>query len=321
MRMNSVRQLALPSLFALLAAGGCSKPASTAASSEYDGVPISSKALSAAPPTGAAAPAANAQAAGTHGGDWLGFDRNDYPGDGAMAAMRARFAFTGYWLTPPPGEEANSWLGKRAMLRAQGWGFLVLANGRFDAEIVKAQKGGRTAAGLGQADAAQAISAAAREGFPPKTILFLDQEEGGRLLDEQAAYLLAWTEGVAASGYRAGVYGSGQRVPDGPGASIDTVEDIRARVKKGQLHEIAIFSYNDACPPSNGCTLADAKPLSAGGEPDLSAWQFSQSPRRPENTKSCAATYHADGNCYAPGFPGTFLDMDIASSPDPSHGR
>ena len=74
------------------------------------------------------------------------------------------------------------------------------------------------------------------------------------------------------------------------------------------------------CTPAPGCTLA-AKPLSTAGEPDLTAWQYSQSPRRPEITKSCGATYAADGNCYAPGFSSVFLDMDIASSADPSHGR
>src|SRR5579875_2705389 len=35
---------------------------------------------------------------------WSGFDRNDYPGDDAMLSLRASFAFTGYWLTNPPGE-------------------------------------------------------------------------------------------------------------------------------------------------------------------------------------------------------------------------
>jgi hypothetical protein len=250
----------------------------------------------------------------------VGFDRNDYPGDETMAGMRKVFSFTGYWLTNPPGEDANTWVGKRAVLRQQGWGFLVLANGRLDAEIVKAQKAGTSPAALGKRDAADAVAAAKRESFPTGTIVFLDQEEGGRLLDEQAAYLLAWTEAVAGSGFRPGVYASGQRVQDDPGVWIDTIEDVRARVKKGALHEVAIFDALDQCPPAPGCTLK-AKPLSAAPDMDLTAWQYSQSPRRPEITKSCAATYASDGNCYAAGIPGVFLDMDVADSPDPSHGR
>ena len=263
-----------------------------------------------------------AQSADDHkvAGGYLGFDRNDYPGDATMASMRKTFAFTGYWLTNPPGENANNWAGKRALLRQQGWGFLVLADGRFDAEILKAQKSGTTPAALGRKDAAIAIAAAAHEGFPKSTLLFLDQEEGGRLLDEQAAYLLAWTEAVATSAYKPGVYASGERVQDDPGVWIDTIEDIRDRVSKGHLHPVAMFDAFDKCPPAAGCTL-QPRPLSEAKEPGLIAWQYSQSPRRPEITRSCAKTYAANGNCYAPGFPAVFLDMDLASSADPSHGR
>jgi hypothetical protein len=116
------------------------------------------------------------------------------------------------------------------------------------------------------------------------------------------------------------VYASGQRVQDDPGVWIDTIEDIRARVHKGGLHEVAIFDALDQCPPAPGCTV-HAKPLSAAPDLNLTAWQYAQSPQRPEITKGCTASYAADSNCYAPGFPAIFLDMDVASSPDPSHGR
>jgi len=253
-------------------------------------------------------------------GQSVGFDRNDYPGDDTMAAMRKDFGFTGYWLTTPPGDDTNTWTGKRELLKQQGWGFLVLANGKLEAEILKAKKAGTSPTDLGRKDAAGAVAAAKSEQFPAHTIVFLDQEEGGRLTDVQAAYLLAWTEAVAASDFRPGVYASGQRVQDDPGVWIDTVQDIRDRIKKGGLHEVAIFDAQDECSPAPGCTL-QAKPLSEAGEPDLVAWQYSQSPRRPSITKSCAKTYAADGNCYAPGFAKVFLDMNVANSPDPSHGR
>lgn len=255
-----------------------------------------------------------------------GFDRNDFPGDATMAAMRRSFAFTGYWITPPPGEHRNSWAGHRAALRAQGWGFLVLANGRLDNELLRAQRRGITPAAMGRRDAAVAVAAAKQEGFPAHTILFLDQEEGGRMLDEQAAYLLAWTEAVSASGFRAGLYASGQPVEDGPGKTITTIDDVRSRVVAEHLHPIAFFAAQDTCPPAPGCVVA-APRLGQSGlsveHPggDLVAWQFAQSPQRPELTQACRATYAADGNCYAPAFPQIFLDMDTASSDDPSHGR
>jgi len=304
---------------AIVSANGCSRGSSSlnpaAPSAEVQATAAPGAMVD--PPIGAVA------------GGFRGFDRNEYPGDDVMRRMQsehAAFAFTGYWLTNPPGETSNTWTGKRAVLRQQGWGFLVLANGRLDNEILRAQKHGMPPAALARKDAATAVAAARSEGFPAHTIIFLDQEEGGILLDEQAAYLLAWTEAVAATDYRPGVYASGQPVPNGPGQTITTIEDIRARVVKNHLHPISMFAAQDTCPPAPGCTV-NAKPLSSSGTitfspgGDLIAWQYSQSPRRPELTRACASTYAADGNCYAPGVPTVLLDMDLASSADPSHGR
>jgi hypothetical protein len=312
LKLPLLRLWLAPFLLATMAISGCSNKSA-----------IIAAAPAANPPQTAAPGAGVDRPIGFDNGVYRGFDRNDYPGDDMMQRMmseHAAFAFTGYWLTTPPGETTNTWLGKRAVLRQQGWGFLVLANGRLDAEILKARKHGSTPAALAAQDAATAVAAAHREGFPPQTILFLDQEEGGRLLDEQAAYLLAWTEAVAATEFRPGVYASGQPVPDEPGKTITTIEDVRSRVEQAHLHPIAFFDAQDTCPPAPGCTL-QTKPLAASGLDNLIAWQYSQSPRRPELTQSCKATYAADGNCYAPGFPTDFLDMDAATSADPSHGR
>lgn len=250
---------------------------------------------------------------------FIGFDRNDYPGDAALPALKRHFDFAGYWLTNPPGEQQNSWLGKRAALREQGFGFLVLANGKTDAEI---KAGGKDAAGLGRKDGAAAVAAAVREGFPPQTILFLDQEEGGRMLPEQADYLFAWTETVAAAGFLPGVYGSGQKVSEGHGLTITTAQDISAQIAARHLHPVVLWVYQDACPPSNGCTLHPPS-LSASGTIGADVWQYAQSPRRRENTSACAKTYAVDGNCYVrdPELPGMQLDLNVAASNDPSHGR
>jgi hypothetical protein len=250
----------------------------------------------------------------------LGFDRNDYPGDSALSALRQHFAFSGYWLNNPPGETQNTWAGKREILVRNYFGFLVLFNGRLDADILKAQKSGTAPAVFGQKDAAAAIAAAQREHFPAHTILFLDQEEGGRLLPEQSAYLFAWTEAIAGSTYLPGAYVSGQPVSDAPGKTITTAQDIREQVAAKHLHPIALFVYQDACPPSNGCTLHPPA-ISAAGTPDITAWQYAQSPRRPEITRSCAKTYSANGNCYVPNLPELHLDLSVSTTNDPSHGR
>jgi hypothetical protein len=258
---------------------------------------------------------------------YLGFDRNDYPGDAALPELRKHFAFTGYWLTNPPGATHNSWLGTRDRLRGAGFGFLIVANGRLDEEINRAAKRGKSPASFGRADAADAIAAAQREGFPAAAILFLDQEEGGRLLPEQAAYLFAWTETVARSAYLPGVYASGQPSDDGPGPNgkpifITTIQDIRAHVAANHLHPVAFWVTRDACPPAPGCVVSANPPApDASGTLDAAAWQFAQSPRRPSFTRACAHTYAADGNCDTPAPARLFVDLSTAPSPDPSHGR
>jgi hypothetical protein len=260
---------------------------------------------------------------------YAGFDANEYPGDDLLPGLRQQFSFTGYWLTNPPLTDHNSWVGKRGILLRNGFGFLVLANGRLDEEILKAQKAGKPPSRLGREDAAIAIAAAHREGFPPRTILFLDQEEGGRMLPEQAEYLLGWTEAVAVAGYRPGVYASGHPVPDGKGpdgkpVTITTIQDIRQHVAAQHLHPIAFWVIQDACPPAPGCVVPGSPrsqplPPGLGGILNADAWQYAQSPQT-EFAQTCGATYR-DGNCYAPGVPSFALDLNAATSPDPSHGR
>ena len=259
---------------------------------------------------------------------YIGFDANDYPGDALLPALRQQFAFTGYWLNNPPGATHNPWVGKRSVLVSNGFGFLIVFNGRLDTQILRAKKLGKSPAALGKQDAGVAVAAANRENFPTGAIIFLDQEEGGRLLPEQAEYLLSWTETVASSDYRPGVYASGQPVPDedenGKKIMITTIEDIRARVAAGKLHEIAFWDFQGACPPAPGCVVDPAKVPAPdlSGTLDLAAWQYALSPRDPPAiTKACAATYNRDLKCYAPGVPKVEVDLNSSTSPDPSHGR
>lgn len=265
---------------------------------------------------------------------YLGFDRNDYPGDATLPALRQTFRYAGYWLNNPPGEMSNTWLGKRAILKANGFGFLVLFAGRSEARLQ-----GADAAALGRADGRAAVDRARREGFARNVLIFLDQEEGGRLLPDQAAYLFAWIDAVQAGGARAGVYCSGIPVADGRGpagavTTITTAQDIAERLslpplgsaQKGAKRPVALWIADDRCPPSPGCRLA-APRLSAvtGFRPAapawVAAWQYAQSPRRARFSAACPANDAADGNCYAPGIArhaNTFIDLDTAQSPDPS---
>ena len=285
---------------------------------------------------GASACISNAQTGASAPAAYLGFDRNDYPGDAALTALRKTFSYTSYWLNAPPGETANSWAGKRSLLRQHGFGFLVLFNGRTDAEIKARASRGENAEALGAADGKAATAAAAREGFPPDVVIFLDQEEGGRLLPEQDAYLFAWIDAARKGGARAGIYCSGIDVPEGKG-TINTARDIveqetvRAHPSKGPSpagksseRRLVLWIADDRCPPAPGCALA-APRLAGASIPPVSdvttVWQYAQSPRRPEFSAHCPAKPAPDGNCYAPGLgpdAKIFVDLDVANSPDPS---
>lgn len=257
-----------------------------------------------------AAVALNAQT-----GTFLGFDRNDYPGDANLKTLHQNFSYTGYWLNNPPGASSNTWAGHRSAVEQAGFGFLVLFNGRLFVElksVANAQK-------LGRSDAQKAAASAKREGFPTATIIFLDQEQGGRMLSEQKAYIYAWVDGVTAAGFRAGIYCSG--IPASDDGNVVTAQDIRQSAGNRQ---ITYWAINDACPPAPGCSLSQRPPNPKdSGVAFAEVWQFAQSPRRKDVAAHCT-NYSRDGNCYPPGTTqaqGLHVDLNTATSADPSHGR
>src|SRR5580704_6184333 len=181
---------------------------------------------------------ASAQIPGDAPLTYLGFDANDYPGDAALPDLRRTFTFSGYWLNVPPGAKTNPWVGKRAVLLENGFGFLLLLNGRSSNEL----KLPVDPADLGVRDADLAVAAAQREGFPASgsTVIYLDIEEGGRMLPSQINYIGAWSSRLNSKGFIAGVYCSGIKVKEGKGQTITTADDIHER-----LPITAYFVYND----------------------------------------------------------------------------
>jgi hypothetical protein len=247
---------------------------------------------------------------------YLGFDRNEYPGDASLTALRQTFSFAGYWLNAPPGTTTNSWTGKREAVRATGLGFVVLFNGLLEAELKRA----RDPSGLGKSDGVAAVESAHREGFRTHTVIFLDVEEGGRMLREQKAYIYGWVDAVNAGGFRAGVYCSGIPASEGHGVTVITAGDLE---ENAAGRSIVYWVTSDACPPSPGCVFPRRVPAPAqSGVAFAQVWQFAQSPKRRDIARGCRASYARDGNCYAPGTQDRlFVDLDSAESEDPSGGR
>lgn len=246
---------------------------------------------------------------------YLGFDRNDYPGDEAMKLLRRDFAFTGYWLGNPPGDTTNSWVGKRELLRSEGFGFVLLFagpdSGQFRDQVYTRKR---------VADDTQAAAAAARrEGFPTGSVIFLDIEEGGRLPSTYITYLKDWASELERLGFRAGVYCSGIPIDEGEGHSLITSDFIREQIKPAEL---VYWVYNDSCPPSPGCTMPKDPPApSKSGIAYAQIWQFVRSPRDKQTARRCRG-YAKDGNCYAvlDTAHKFHLDVNSATSADPSGG-
>lgn len=257
-------------------------------------------------------------------GSYLGFDRNTYPGDANLKPLHQTFSYIGYWLNNPPGERTNTWTGHRAAVESAGFGFLVLFNGRLYTELKSAGlKSVAYAVKLGNSDAQAATATARHEGFPAQTIIFLDQEQGGRMLPEQKAYIYAWVDGVTAAGFRAGIYCSGIAAKDD--GNVVTAEDI---YQNGGGRQITYWAINDACPPAPGCAFPVNPPEhppnpAESGVGFAEVWQFAQSPQRKDVAAHCS-NYSRDGNCYPPGISAAqrlHVDVNTATSPDPSRGR
>jgi len=245
---------------------------------------------------------------------YLGFDLNLYPGDDALRVLRKTFSFASYWLGPPPGEKRSTWVGKRALLQEQGFGFVVLFNGRESRNL----KSASDARQKGTLDGENAAKLARQDGFPSGTIIFLDIEEGGRLSAAYHDYVKAWIDALAKANFRAGVYCSAMPVDEGGGVSITTAMDLQNHLG---WRKLVFWVYNDACPPSPGCVFLQNPPsLAQSGIPAAIIWQYAQSPRRKQFTAHCSSTYAADGNCYAPGDTAHkwFLDLNVANSANPS---
>ncbi|HXJ13148.1 MAG TPA: glycoside hydrolase domain-containing protein [Candidatus Limnocylindrales bacterium] len=247
---------------------------------------------------------------------YVGFDRNEYPGDESLPLLRKSYSFVSYWLSPPPGAKSNSWIGKRGVMQSQGFGFLLLYQGRTSSQLP--YKKDSIEAGL--ADARAAAAAARRDGFPEGSVIFLDVEEGGRFFEGYLAYLQSWAESLRKEKFHPGIYCSGIVVDEGEGSTIISSDDIRAHIG---VPEVVYWIYNDACPPSPGCSIPQNPPApSASGVAYASVWQYVRSPREKKVARHCRG-YAEDGKCYAPGDAGHrwFLDENVATTPDPSAPR
>ncbi|MDB4893635.1 MAG: hypothetical protein JWL61_5490 [Gemmatimonadetes bacterium] len=172
--------------------------------------------------TGQEAPLADEAKAGKS----LGFDTHTFPGEKTMRAWKnepgAPYSWVGYYL-PSPCHKDGSWTGRRQLLTEMGWGLAVVYVGQqtwgrkpkslTPAKLAALQKAGTTCnadmlgEARGAADGADAIAVTLREGFPQRSIVFLDVERMEVMPDAMRDYYRAWARTLLADGhYRPGVY-------------------------------------------------------------------------------------------------------------------
>ena len=179
------------------------------------------------------------------GGSHPGFDTSIYPGDAAMQAWvrpSSPYEWVGYYLQAPCHRDP-SWMGKRQTLTTMGWGLAVLYVGQqtfdgvpdviappvFDLQLAlrpTARAGimvpptraeiqsvavtcSRTllTTEQGTADAIDAVTKTASEGFSNGTVIFLDIEHMDSIPASMSAYYRAWVQQVLADGrFHPGIY-------------------------------------------------------------------------------------------------------------------
>jgi hypothetical protein len=210
--------------FAAIAAIGIACGRSTTEPEAADAVADAAATVAqvAAAVTGQDAPLADEQLDGKH----LGFDTHTYPGDKTMRAWKnavdAPYSWVGYYLVSPCHKD-DSWSGKRQTLIDMGWGIAAVYVGQ--------QTWGRTPKPLttkrlaqlrksnascnadfltterGVIDGRDAIARTAAEGFPPRSVVFLDIERMEQMPQAMRAYYRAWARTLLQDGrYLPGVY-------------------------------------------------------------------------------------------------------------------
>jgi hypothetical protein len=171
--------------------------------------------------SGQPSPLADEQLDGKH----IGFDTHTYPGDKTMRAWKSTpgspYRWVGYYL-PSPCHKDDSWVGKRQTLVDMGWGLAVVYVGQQTWGRTPRPSAKRTAAlrrqgascnadfltaDRGDADALDAIAATQKEGFPPRSVVFLDIERMEKVPQAMRDYYRAWSRRLLRDGrYLPGVY-------------------------------------------------------------------------------------------------------------------
>lgn len=220
---------------------------------------------------------------------YAGFDSLSYPGDTLMAWLKenTNLSFVGFYLAPAPSRPTSGWMGKRATLAAQGWGFAPVYVGQQES----GQPGAHTlTAAQGTTDGNDAVQLMQTAGFPNRSVVYLDIEQGGTASSATIAYMSAWVDAVKASNtYVPGVY-----------CSHTTASSILSAQPGTRLW---CWNLQGAVPGPNYPPDFPANPPAGCGVPSATVWQWAQ---------------NVTITLYDAPEPSMSVDLDCASTADPS---
>lgn len=230
---------------------------------------------------------------------FAGFDCGDYPGDSVMTAWAGRespYSFVCYYLDAPCHSRRGfiqPWSGHRQLLDQLGWGFVITYVGRQAIACGSAELSRAT----GLADGADAVAKTRAEGFPRRAIIFLDVEaiQTAAEIAPYIAYFKGWIAAVIDSEYRSGIYCT---AADRMILAVASGEECAAKNPVGT--DKSEFWIAFLTPK-----FSIRSETSACGVPYALIWQ---------GCFSIRSEIHNGASI-------PVIDLDVATSPDPSAGR
>lgn len=213
-----------------------------------------------------------------------GFDCSFFLGTAAMQWLKenSNLEWCGFYLAPAPSHRDMSWMVRRAVMEAQGWGFAPVYVGQ---QVVGPGER-NTNASTGMEDGAEATTLMRTAGFAEGSVVFLDLENGLPLTAPEGDYVRAWVAAVAHGGFTAGVY-----VSHAMASAVRAVAPA-ARIWTFNVPTIAPADYH-------GLTFPAPSPEGSGFA-EAVAWQRAQNVNIQVNGRTVK------------------VDLDSAASSDPS---
>jgi len=208
---------------------------------------------------------------------FLGFDRNDYPGDAAMKLLRKEFSFTSYWLGNPPGEKSIP-VRKRELFARKAGALSAVSTAHFPPAPRRT-----TLSQARRRRRANPLLRALKKDFLRPVIFWILKKAAST----GALRHLPQTLGLCTfrSWFRAGVYAPNPRRR----RRSPTLITARFHSRQMKATELSIGS-STILSPSLGCVTPQNSLARKSGVAYAQVWQFVRSPRDKETARHCAAT-------------------------------